>query len=505
MQKIFTVDKIREADNYTIAHEPISSLALMERAASAAVDFVKQRVPRGAHFFILCGPGNNGGDGLAMARMLAQEQYVVEVAIINISNKFSPDFVSNRKRLGTMDIGVQEWSAPPQSWPKLSADTFIIDAILGSGLTKPLSGFVAQLVKWINESDNITLSVDIATGLYADKPNDYRKDTVVCPDYTISFQFAKLAFMIPENDRWVGEWHAVDIGLSPTYISQTATPFAMLDSVFVSSLIRPRHKFMHKGQAGHLMMIAGSYGKMGAALLSAKAAMRAGVGLLSLHHPANMHVSLITALPELMSDEDNSSQCFTQLPKQLEQYDAVGIGPGLGTAAESVKAFKLLLQAYRRPMLIDADALNILADNPTYLHFIPAHSVLTPHVGELHRLLGSCHNAYQRIDKARAFAQKYQLILLIKGAHTAIVTPAGQVIFNSTGNAGMATAGAGDVLSGIIAALLAQAYDPTEAAMLAVFLHGLAGDIALTTNTLQSMVASDIVDKIGAAYQMLTN
>ncbi len=502
--KIFTIDKIREADQYTIKHEPISSVNLMERAATAATEFVKSRAAKGAKFLIVCGPGNNGGDGLVMARLLSVEGYRVQVLILNLSNKFSQDFQINRQRLqADNNIDVWEWMSMPDLLPIIEDDTYIVDAILGSGLSKPLSGFLAQVVQWLNNLPNITISIDIATGLYADKPNDYQKDTIVQPDYTLSFQFPKLAFMMPENDIYVGEWQVLDIGLARDYIEQTHTNYSLIYSKVLKPILKGRSKFMHKGQAGHLLLIAGSMGKMGAALLSAKSAMRTGVGLLTLHHPAGMHTSLVAALPELMSDEDVDSTCFATLPKDLEPYRAIGIGPGLGKSSKTVKAFKLLLQAWRKPLLIDADAINILADNPTYLHFVPPYSILTPHVGELHRLLGKCDNGFERIAKAQVFAQKYQLILVVKGAHTAIISPTGQVMFNTTGNPGMATAGAGDVLSGMIASLLAQGYKPIEAALLGVFLHGRAADIAIENMAIPSLMASDIMDTISKAYLSL--
>lgn len=502
--KIFCVDKVREADRFTIENEPISSIDLMERAATKAFDYIQQKLSKPTDFLIFCGPGNNGGDGLVIARLLSKAQHRVKLVILNIANKFSDDFLTNKERLHhSTQVLIEEWTEMPKNFPKISQDTYVIDAILGSGLSKPLKNFPAQLVKWLNTLPNITISIDIATGLFANMPNDYAKDIILKPDYTLSFQFPKLAFFMPENDEYVGEWHILDIALAADYIDNQHTPYTLICSDFVKHQIKHRPKFMHKGMAGHLLMVAGSMYKMGAALLSAKAAFRTGCGLLSLHHPKEMHLPLVSSLPEMMSDEDESKDSFSTLPKRLEKYSALAIGPGLGTASQTVNAFKMIIQEWRKPMLIDADALNILSANPTFLSFLPPYSILSPHVGELDRLIGKCHNGYKRLEKTIAFAVKYQVIVLIKGAHTAVVMPNKQVFFNSTGNSGMATAGAGDVLSGIIGALLAQAYEPKQAAIVGVYLHGLAGDIAAQHLSNHSLMASDIVNFLPEAYKKL--
>ena len=502
LTKIFSVEKIREADAYTIKHEPISSADLMERAAKECFVWLAQKAKPSQAFAIFCGPGNNGGDGLVIARMLAKANYQVEVYVLNLNDKYAADFHMNLKRLKTVEnCNIQFLTSKNHIIEDISPQAIIVDAMFGSGLNKNLSGFSELIVQYLNKLPNIKVAVDMPSGLFADNSTVGRGVTIFMADYTISFQFPKLAFLFPENEVFVGEWHVLDIGLSEAYIQNTDTSLYYISSTLVKSLIKPRSKFSHKGSFGHLLMIAGDAQKMGAALLSSHAALRVGAGLLTLHHPAGAN-HFVMAVPEIMSSPDESALAFTKVP-DLSSFTHIAIGPGLGKRAQTAKALKMLIQETNSPMVFDADAINILSENKTWLSFLPKNSILTPHIGEFNRLAGEAENDFERLEKGKIFAKKHQVYLVIKGANTMIISPNSNVFFNSTGNAGMATAGTGDVLTGMIAGLLAQSYLPFDAVVIGVFLHGLSADLAVKKIGMPSLMASDIIDNIGLAYREL--
>jgi len=503
LNKIFSVDQIRKADQYTIENEPISSVELMERAANECVIWLKQKAQIHQRFSIFAGPGNNGGDGLVIARLLKLAGHSVEVFIMNVSGKYSPDFQVNHQRIQEIEgIESVEWNNYPQSLPEISPDSIIIDAIFGSGLTKSLSGFPQKVIGFLNELPNVKVAIDIPSGLFADQALGSDKETVVHADYTLSFQFPKLAFLFPENEKYVGRWQVLDIGLSADYIENTKTYNYYLNHGFMASLLKPRSKFSHKGSFGHLLLIAGDHTKMGAAVLSSKAAIRSGAGLVTLHHPKSSASSFLAAAPEIMSSLDASDDAFTSLP-DLNKYSNIAIGPGIGTRKQTANALKFLIQEVQTPMVFDADALNILSENKTWLNFVPKHSIFTPHIKEFERLVGKFSNHFSLLEKAKEFAKKYQIYLIIKGAHSMIITPTEHLYFNSTGNPGMATGGSGDVLTGVLAGLLAQSYSPLEASMLAVYLHGLAGDMAAEELGFESMISGDIIHYLAKAFKSL--
>ncbi|MBN1650433.1 MAG: NAD(P)H-hydrate dehydratase [Bacteroidales bacterium] len=501
MQKIFTVDKIRLADQFTIENEPISSIDLMERAATACVNWISERIENTLGFAIFCGPGNNGGDGLAIARLLIEKEYRVRVFVLQAA-KYSTDFNRNKERLeNKLEINSIE---NENDFPAIQENELIIDALFGSGLSKPLSGISAKLIAFLNDQKALRIAIDIASGLYADKSSMTKNTNVFKPDYTLSFQFPKLAFFMPENDTYVGDWQVLDIGLSSKYIQSTETPFFFNESSTAKELIRPRAKYAHKGTYGHALLIAGSIGKMGAAVLAGKAALRSGAGLVSVHHPKSAMSIIPTAVPELMTSLDGHEEVFSKTPR-LDPYSAIAIGPGLGIAKPSQSAFKILIQESKLPLIIDADALNMLAENKTWLSFLPPQSILTPHLKEFERLDGKAKNDFDCLDKQIAFAKKHQVYLILKGAHTRIATPEGLVLFNSTGNPGMATGGSGDVLTGILLGLKAQNYSSLQASILGVFLHGLAGDFAAENKGEASLIAGDIIDFISEAFLSIQN
>ncbi|GAB3495816.1 bifunctional ADP-dependent NAD(P)H-hydrate dehydratase/NAD(P)H-hydrate epimerase [Spirosoma knui] len=493
--KILNVDQIRALDQFTIQHEPIAPINLMERAALSFVDWFVDRFPNTTSTKVFCGLGNNGGDGLAIARLLLERAYPIEVHVVRYAPRESNDFMHNHRRLKLVTERLN-YIEDPRDVPAIRHNEVVIDAILGSGLSRPTEGIVKSVIESINRAPATVVSVDIASGLYADQPNQ-QDDVIIEPDHTVTFQLPKLAFMLPKNGRYVGNWHVVTIGLSKRYIDTAPTPYFYTQPREARLLLRTRDRFSNKGSFGHALLLAGSYGKMGAAVLAAKACLRAGAGLLSVQVPRCGYDVLQTAVPEAMCRPDRHPNFLTGRTEidvpDFTTYSAIGIGPGIGKAPETLTLLRELLPSLTKPVVVDADALNLLSENRDLLSLLPKNSILTPHPKEFERLTQSWENDYEKLTMLRDFAQRYQVVVVLKGAHTAVATPGGEVHFNSTGNPGLSTGGTGDVLTGILTALLAQGYDPVEAAVLGVFAHGLAGDRVAKQRGQIGMIASDVI------------
>jgi ADP-dependent NAD(P)H-hydrate dehydratase / NAD(P)H-hydrate epimerase len=496
MLKILNSEQIKKHDQFTIQGESISSIDLMERASRAFVSWFLERYDATQKVGIVCGTGNNGGDGVAIARLLHDWNYPVKVWIVRGGVKESPDFTANLKRLEK--ISVQDITTEAES--NLFSDrTILIDAIFGSGLSRPVEGIYSTVIDCLNHAKAIKLSVDIPSGLFVDQ---HSHGIIFKAHHTISFQHPKLAFLMPENREVVGEWHLVDIGLSKKYLKEVDVSYSLTTLKSVKRILKPRSRFDHKGNYGHALLIAGSTGKMGASVLSAKAALRTGLGLLTAHVPKSGYSIIQTTVPEAMATIDQSADCFSGRAVE-DIYDAIGIGPGLGQSTESVKGLKEVLQKFKKPIVIDADALNILSANPDLQKLIPVGSILTPHPGEFERLAGAWKNDFDRLEKLKEFSRRIQSVVILKGAYTSIATPHNEVFFNPTGNPGMATGGSGDVLTGILTSLLAQGYQAEKAAILGVYLHGLAGDLAAREKGQDSLIASDIIDCLPNAFKKI--
>jgi len=500
--KIFRSEQIKQIDDLTIRNEPVASVDLMERAALKLFEWYVERFPRSRRIMIFAGPGNNGGDGLAVARMLAKDRYEPELFYIHFTETTSADWKINRERLE------KETSVPfsvvetIEQFPRTGSDDIIIDAVFGSGLTRPATGLPAEIIQQINKTDCTIIAVDIPSGLSGEDNSSNDPESIIRADFTLSFQFPRLSFMFRENEIYTGIWTVLPIGLDQRAIFNTKTPFEFLEKTKIASLLKKRKKFDHKGDYGHGLLIGGSYGKMGAVLLGARAALRTGAGLISCHIPSCGNLVLQTAVPEAMVIHDNSEFYITDIGT-ADKFDAIGIGPGMGTMPESHKALHKFLGLYKKTLVIDADALNILSVNREWLSILPEKSILTPHPKEFERLAGKTDSGFARLEKQIEFSQKYNCIIVLKGAHTSVTAPSGEVWFNSTGNPGMATAGSGDVLTGMILSLLAQGYDPPEAAVTGVYLHGLAGDIAAERSCYESLIASDIIKSIPDAFRRI--
>ncbi|PKP33659.1 MAG: bifunctional ADP-dependent NAD(P)H-hydrate dehydratase/NAD(P)H-hydrate epimerase [Bacteroidetes bacterium HGW-Bacteroidetes-17] len=502
MKKVLSVEQIREADAYTIKNEPVASVDLMERASMKCVKWLEAYQDRIYSFYIFCGPGNNGGDGLAIARLLSEKGFEVKVVIPQISKKYSADFKINHDRLIQQKKCEIVNLKSLADFPEISENHIIIDAIFGSGLSKPVSGLAAELIDKINKLDGITIAIDIPSGMFADQSSVIEKAPIIQADYTLSFQFPKLAFFMSENDIYVGKWEILSIGLSEKFMDEVQVKDYLIKKSDCIKVYRKRAKFSHKGNYGHALLVAGSLGKMGAAVLASKACLRSGVGLLTSHIPQVGNDILQTAVPESMLSLGRFENYFSDVP-DLRFYSAIGVGPGIGMEEQTRNALKVLIQNAHVPMVFDADALNILAENKTWLAFLPKGCVITPHPKEFERLAGKSTNDFERVALAKVFAVKHNLVVVLKGAYTQIVTPSGECFFNSTGNPGMATAGSGDVLTGIILSLMAQGYSSVHAALIGVYVHGLAGDQAAKKMSEASIIASDIIENLGKAFKKI--
>ena len=502
MMKIFTGKQIREIDKYTIENEPVKSIDLMERAAGKIFTWIANRFGRSNKFIVTAGPGNNGGDGLALARMLSLSGYNTEVFYISFTDNVSNDWKINRQRLSDLKIVPFHTVTGKDQFPELCGNEIIIDAIFGSGINRTVQGLPAEIIKKINLSPCIKISVDVPSGLFTEDNTGNEGNSIIKATYTLTFQFPKLAFFFSDNYRFTGEWHVLDIALHPSAIEKTPTRYYYLEGEDITVLLKKRGRFDHKGCYGHGLIIAGSGDKTGAAILSAKGALRTGIGLITCHLPEKRVNALISSLPEAMVQCDKNENIITEVIN-CNDFSAVGVGPGIGKDKETKSMLSELLCNCTRPMVIDADALNIIAENEELKRKIPRFSVLTPHPKEFERLAGKSENGFTRLNKQIKFSRENNCFVILKGAYTSVSMPDGRVFFNSTGNPGMATAGSGDVLTGIILSLLAQGYQPGDAALTGVYLHGLAGDMAAEKEGMESMIAGDIVNNIGNAYKKI--
>ncbi len=497
--KIFSCEQIKQIDEHTIRNEPVASIDLMERAAGRLYEWYTGKFERSRRILIFAGTGNNGGDGLALARMLANNRYDPAVFFVQFSENTSGDWQINRKRLEEETTVPFTAIKESDEFPLINSEDIIIDALLGSGISRPADGLVSDIIKMINNAGATVVSIDIPSGLFGEDSSHVSRDNIIEADFTLSFQFPKLAFMFPENAKYAGEWTVLPIGLD---FSTMNTPYTFLGKKLIAPLVKQRNKFDHKGCFGHGLLIGGSYGKMGAVVLGAKAALRTGAGLITCHIPSAGNNILQGAVPEAMIIHDTAEHYISGIGN-TDNFDAVGIGPGMGTETGPQKAVHEFLKKCEKPMVIDADALNILSLNKEWLDLIHGGTIFTPHPKEFERLAGKAANGYERLQKQIEFSGKYNCIVILKGAHTSVSEPDGKVWFNSTGNPGMATAGSGDVLTGMILSMLTQGYDPVSAALTGVYLHGLAGDLAAGRSGCESVIASDIISETGNAFNRL--
>ncbi|KAA9034347.1 NAD(P)H-hydrate dehydratase [Ginsengibacter hankyongi] len=498
--KIFSAKQIKNWDSFTIKNEPIASVDLMERAAKACADWILKKFQQPTSFKIVCGKGNNGGDGLAIARLLIQNNFPVCVYIAESPSAGSGDFNINLLRLKEISSAIY-FLESTESFPAINKDDVIIDALFGTGLNKKPSGIFKKLIVHLNNSGAQIISIDIPSGLYADVHSD--GNAIIQARYTLSFQQQKVAFLLAENESFCGEVAILDIGLSQEYYNNEQTPFELIDKNTIEEIYVPRKPFANKGNYGYACLVVGSYGMMGAAVLSARSCLRSGVGKLTCYICKEGYTIMQTAVPEAMCAMFGTT--FIKDIDNLKNFDVIGIGPGIGRHLSHKQLLQKVFKNSKGPAVLDADGLNILSSYPALYKSIPQHSILTPHPKEFDRLFGKSENDFERMELALKKAKELSVYIVLKGHHTLIATPEGKGFFNSTGNAGMATAGSGDVLTGIFTGLLAQKYTSLEACILGVYLHGLAGDIAAKKLSKEAMIAGDIIDYLGDAFIQISH
>ena len=498
--KLFSKEQIYEGDKLTTERQKISSTDLMERAGTQIFNWMHMRM-QGAQvpIHVFCGIGNNGGDGLVLARHLVTHGYNVITYIVNCSDKRTKDFLINYDRIKNVT----------KDWPKMlscssdfseieiGVDDIIVDAVFGIGLNRSPNEWVQQLFQKFRASKAFTLAIDIPSGVYTDKTVE-DENAVVHASYTLSFQSPKLIFFLPDTAKYTVQWEVLDIGIDRDYLMQTETEVELISKLEVLPLYKPRQKFSHKGDFGHVMILGGSYGKIGAVNLASRAALSSGAGLVTAYIPKCGYHSLQASIPEVMVISDVNETAISNITFDIEPT-VIGVGVGLGTSVETAKTFESFLKKNKAPLVIDADALNLLSKKKTLLKLLPEKTILTPHPKELERLVGKWSNDFEKLKKVKAFSKKYNVIVLVKGANS-ITVYQDKLYINTTGNPGMATAGSGDVLTGIISGLVAQGYEHLTATIFGVYLHGKSADISLEDYGYQSLIASHIIGTIGEAY-----
>ncbi|OCK50327.1 bifunctional ADP-dependent (S)-NAD(P)H-hydrate dehydratase/NAD(P)H-hydrate epimerase [Chryseobacterium sp. CBo1] len=492
--KIFTAENIRKADDYTIQNEPISSVQLMERAALSCADWISVNCKQHTKFVVFCGNGNNGGDGFAVARMLYLKGFDVDVFINKDKVSFSDDALINYKRLKDISgISVKDFSEIEKyNFEK----AVIIDALFGTGLSGNLQGIYKDLTENLSLKNNPKISIDIPSGMFADQLNE-KNDVIFKADYTLTFQFWKKTFLHPETGKFAGKVFVLDIKLSCEFIDKTESDDFVIDDNLILKIFKPREDFTHKGTYGKSIIVGGSYGKIGAAVLATKSALKTGSGLTFVLAPYCGYEILQTSSPEAMFIAGGEKN-ITQID---EQENAVyGIGPGLGTEKETEKTLLKFLENHKSPLILDADALNMISKNENHLKLIPKKSIITPHPKEFERLFGKTENSFKRLKVAKTKAKQFGFYIVLKDHHTQVVNPEGKVFYNITGNSGLAKGGSGDILTGIITSLLAQKYSSEDAAILGVWLHGKAADLAAEKHSKEAMQPTDVIDEIGNVF-----
>lgn len=500
--KIPNAQQVKSLDEYTIQNEPIRSIDLMERAAEAVVQVIVSRWGAEVPVVVFAGPGNNGGDALAVARLLAARGYRVTAYLFNINDYLSEDCACNKERL--LHAGNVEFKEVKNVFeaPALNRSMLVVDGLFGIGQNRTLTGGFGMLVKFINASDAEVVSIDMPSGMMCEDNTYNVRGHIIRATLTLTFQLPKLALLLPDNQPFVGELQVLDIGLSPQAIADLDTIASITTKDEMAQLLKPRDPFGHKGTFGHGLLVAGKYGMAGAAILAAKACLRSGVGKVTVHSPQRNNDILQLAVPEALLSHDLDEQIFTHAVA-TEPYTALAIGPAIGTEHETAVAFIEQVSRARIPLVIDADGINILSSHRGWLQQVPKYSVLTPHPLEFKRLGNRSIDSYSTLNEAMEMAVKQQLYIVLKGHYTAVCTPEGKVFFNPTGNSGMATAGSGDVLTGVLLALLAQKYTAENACRLAVYLHGRAGDLAAEDLGEAGVTASDLVAYLPKAFREL--
>lgn len=505
--KIYTNDQIRAIEAATIS-SGISSLELVERMAAGVAREVAGNLKKGQKVIVFAGPLKNGAQALSLARLLKTKGVSLDIFLFNISgNKLSPDCRTCRDRLLADADGINFTEVIKDFVsPQISSDDIVIDGIFGSELDSPMpsNGYVS-VIHMINDSGATVISLDLPSGMCGDWNTDAINRNIIHATYTYTPQFPRLMFFMPDNAELLGEWKIIDIGLSREEMRRQKTQFYLLQQQDIRPLLRPRPEFVTKSDLGSALIFAGSYGMMGAAVLAARGALRAGAGKVTVHSPRCGYVVMQSSVPSALYQPDAGELAIENFSLS-HNYDSVAIGPGIGTSESTIVALEQFLKvanANRRSLVLDADALNCIAARPSMLNFLPVLSILTPHAAEFDRMFGESATAEIRLHRAMEVASYHQVLIVLKGHYTAIVRPDGIVIFNSSGTPALATAGSGDVLTGIIAGLQAQGHKPEIAAFLGCFIHGVAGQISAERNGDYGVTSEDIAANVGRAIKFI--
>lgn len=503
----------KELDACTLREDEISSAELMERAARRVTGFLThiyrnphngQKLAQGQSILIFAGPGNNGGDGLAVARMLGQKGYgPIKVYLFNTNHSLSEDCELNAKRLSEECTQIEFTEVQQQfEAPETHPDGLIIDALFGTGLSKPLGGGYAALVKFINASQTPVVSIDMPSGLMCEDNTFNSPSAIVRASFTLTIGLPKLSLLLADNHPYTGQTYVLPIGLHLPDNDDSPYRFFLSERAELRQMLRPRNPFGHKGTFGNALLIAGHYGMAGAAILAAKACLKAGVGKVTVHTPVRNNDILQIAVPEAVLHHDPDETAFST-PWHSGEFQATAIGPGIGTDKRTALAFIEQASHTSTPLVVDADGINILGEHKGWISQIPAGTIFTPHPKEMQRL-GICNkDSFSTLLEAINMARQHKFIICLKDHYTAVCLPDGRVFFNPSGNSGMATAGSGDVLTGIILALLAQGYEREQACRLGVYLHGLAGDLAVQKCGEHSLTASELICHLPQAFLSL--
>lgn len=496
--KIFSKEQIYEGDALTAKKQGITSTDLMERAGTQIFNWLHMRM-QGAQvpIHVFCGIGNNGGDGLVVARHLITHGYNVKTYIVNFSKTRSKDFLINYERIKNTS---KDWPVllnDAVEFPVIDERDIIVDAIFGIGLNRPIEDWVKQLFNHFRTVKAFVLSIDVPSGLATDTvPTN--EECVVNSGYTLSFQTPKLVFFLPETAKYTVQWEVLDIGIDPEYLFTTPTEAELIGKNEVLPIYKPRQKYSHKGDFGHVLVIGGSYGKIGAVTLASRGVLTIGAGKVTAYMPKCGYVPLQASFPEAMVITDTDNEKITKINFSIEP-DVIAFGVGAGTDTKTSSAFEAFLKTNKTPLVIDADGINILAKKKTLLKLLPENTVLTPHPKELEGIIGKWKDDFDKLKKTKAFSKKYKCIVVIKGANT--ITVFGDKLYvNATGNPSLATAGTGDVLTGMITGLIAQGYDALAATIFGVYLHGKSSDLLVEDLGYQSFIASHVIEGIPLAY-----
>ncbi|WP_397362661.1 NAD(P)H-hydrate dehydratase [Olleya sp. R77988] len=496
--KIFSKEQIYEGDALTSKKQGITSTDLMERAGTQIFNWLHMRM-QGAQvpIHVFCGIGNNGGDGLVVARHLITHGYNVKTYIVNCSKTRSKDFLINYDRIKSTSKDWPILLSDASEFPAIEERDIIVDAIFGIGLNRPIVDWVKQLFNHFRATKAFVLSIDLPSGLNPDAiPTD--KECVVNAGYTLSFQTPKLVFFLPETAQYTHQWEVLDIGIDPEYLYTTPTETELIGKNEVLPIYKPRQKFSHKGDFGHALVIGGSYGKIGAVTLASQAVLSIGAGKVTAYTPKCGYIPLQSSFPEAMVITDKDEEKLTSIAFDIKP-NVIAFGVGAGVDTKTVSAFGTFLKTNTIPLVIDADGINILAKKKTLLKLLPENTVLTPHPKELEGLVGKWKDDFDKLKKTKAFSKKHKCIIVIKGANT-ITVYADKLFINATGNPGLATAGTGDVLTGMITGLIAQGYEPIAATLFGVYLHGKSADLLIEDLGYQSLLASHVIEGIPLAF-----